>query len=245
MPKKRAHSNSRSLDSSIVGASKPLPTSDLPSLRDVCAYIRLLNEGGRDIDFSCFTKVAEDIIGIYAKASTSLVVWEKFAIANKIKRKYNRLLYFQQSNSPTNPLRKKFDIELDSLFEVLKCQCKMQKDTNDVIQLNCQCPRTDRIPPEEVEFLYTQRHRDTKLPLLQIGKIDIPSTKKMKRKENLKQRQEERELEHAQNKQKEKEDEKKWREEQLSECLKSEEKRDTNDDPCVSFNLRGKLKNFK
>lgn len=42
MPKKRAHANSRSHDNDLVGASKAMPASDLPTLRDVLAYVLLL-----------------------------------------------------------------------------------------------------------------------------------------------------------------------------------------------------------
>ena len=76
----------------------------------------------------------------------------------------------------TNYLSKltKFKLEIQSLFDISSCKCK-------IIQ-NCVCPKHNKIPVQEQEFLCDQRNDR----IMSIGKVDNKETKKIKQREERK-----------------------------------------------------------
>ena len=137
------------------------------------------------INYGLYDEVAQSVIGIYARASTCLALIKIHSIINKLKRKYEKQIHLQRSNTLTNK-RKEFDDEIDNLFEVLVCQCPMWKNDEDAVEIDCSCPLNDKIPSAELEFVYAQRFCKSDSPALQIGRVDIPTTKKLKKNEEKK-----------------------------------------------------------
>ena len=182
MPKSKKKLAARSGTSNVVGPSKPLPLSDLPTLRDSLAFVGLLEEEGRKVDFALMLEVVGEIEKIYARASTSLTLLKKHSIANKLWRARQKQLYFQQSHTHDDK-RIAFEKKLDLIFEVLVCQCPMTEDEMG-IQIMCSCPLEVKIPKDELPFIFAQRNRSSSLPTLQIGRLDLPKTKIMKKKRN-------------------------------------------------------------
>ena len=62
----------------------------------------------------------------------------------------------------------------------------MWKNDDEDYQIDCHCPLSDKIPLAELEFVYAQRYRKSDSPALQIGGIDIPTTKKLQKNEEKK-----------------------------------------------------------
>ena len=182
----------------------------------------------------------------YARASTSLALIDVHSIANKLKRKYDLAIKLNASTSSTIK-RDNFTKELDSLFGVLECKCRMWRDNDDdPVQIECKCPLSKKIPSSELEFVFTQRHRESKAPALQIGRLDIPATKKLKKKQAKKLREKELAEEHEAKMLQEKLEEKNLRQEQLSEFLASQEtdchgEAPVRNDPDISFDIKGKI----
>ena len=129
--------------------------------------------------------MAQEIIGVYARASTCLALIKIHSIIVKIKRGYEKQLQAQR-HSMTASKQDDFDNKLDSLFEVLSCQCPMTKNDDGDVTIQCSCGLTQKIPASEQEFIYAQRNRKDKAPEIQIGRLDIPSTKKLKKNEEKK-----------------------------------------------------------
>ena len=187
MPKSKKKLASRSNASSVIGPSRPLPPSDLPTLRDTLAYIALLEEGGRPVNFSLFQDVAVEVKKIYERANSSLPIVENVAIAKKLDYFHKKQLYFQRSKTH-DAKRAQFNKNLDKVLEILICQCPMVNE-EETIKIKCDCPVNKKIPLEELPFIFAQRNRSETRPLLQIGKLDVVTTKKMKKREARKQRE--------------------------------------------------------
>ena len=137
-------------------------------------------ETGRIVKYGLYEEVAQNIIGVYARASTCLALMQIHSILNKIKRRYEKQLQLNRSSTSLKK-QKEFETELDNLFEVLVCQCPMWKNDDDLVQIDCKCPLKDKIPTAELGFVYAQRYREGKTPAIQIGNIDISTTKKLQK----------------------------------------------------------------
>ena len=237
MPKSKKKLAARSGTSNVVGPSKPLPLSDLPTLRDSLAFVGLLEEEGRKVDFALMLEVVGEIEKIYARASTSLTLLKKHSIANKLWRARQKQLYFQQSHTHDDK-RIAFEKKLDLIFEVLVCQCPMTEDEMG-IQIMCSCPLEVKIPKDELPFIFAQRNRSSSLPTLQIGRLDLPKTKIMKKKEERKQHEMARLQEHTQQTVMAQEEEAAWKTQQLSECLAADDIHRTDDSDDITFGIKG------
>lgn len=180
---------------------------------------------------------------IYAKASTSLALIQTASICNKLKAKYEKAVLLNRSATSTNK-RNQFARELDSLFEVLECKCPMLKENDDPVRIECKCSLAKKIPVTELEFIFAQRYRKEKAPTLQIGRLDIPATKKLTKKQAKKLREKQLIEEHAVKTTRETQEEKTSRQEQLAEYLASQESDSREEsrarvDPDVSFDVKG------
>ena len=130
--------------------------------------------------------MAQEIIGVYARASTCLALIKIHSIIVKLKRGYERQIQSRRQSLPLSK-QKDFDEKLDSVFEVLSCQCPMSKTADDgEVMIQCSCSLNQRIPASEKDFIYAQRNRKDGAPALQIGRLDIPTTKKLKKNEEKK-----------------------------------------------------------
>ena len=124
-----------------------------------------------------YRKVAEEIQSIYLNAHSSFSLIDINSVTIKIRKWYQMLLYHQRS-AFQSPSRQKFDTNLQNLFEILKCRCKMLKD-GELVRVNCTCPSDQRIPAIELDFIYAQRNRGGTLPTLKIGALDAPTSKRL------------------------------------------------------------------
>ena len=80
------------------------------------------------------------------------------ALAYKVKRSHQKLVMYVGTGT-THSKTIFFFRQLDMLFEVLKCQCKMELDADGVVQVICDCDEKDELPPREHEFIYQQRYQ--------------------------------------------------------------------------------------
>ena len=251
MPKAKKTFTSRSKTSSVIGPSKPLPTSDLPTLRDTLAYIALLEEGGRSVNSSLFHEVAVEVKKIYERANSSLPTVDNAAVVKKLDYFRKKQLYFQRSNTH-DAKRIHFDKNLDKMLEILVCQCPMV-DKEGIIKIKCNCPVNKKIPSEELPFIFAQRNQSESRPLLQIGKLDVITTKKMKKKEARKEHENSllRERTQTERTQSELKDiarrnqqfVESMAENDIQQSEREESDRETTDcektDPSISFNIKG------
>ena len=256
MPKAKKTLTSRSKTSSVIGSSKPLPPSDLPTLRDTLAYIALLEEGGRSVNSSLFHEVAVEVKKIYERANSSLPTVDNAAVVKKLDYFRKKQLYFQRSNTH-DAKRIHFDKNLDKMLEILVCQCPMV-DEEGIIKIKCNCPVNKKIPSEELPFIFAQRNQSESRPLLQIGKLDVITTKKMKKKEARKEHENSllRERTQTERTQSELKDiarrnqqfVESMAENDIQQSEREESDRETTDcektDPSISFNIKGEYTFF-
>ena len=126
-------------------------------------------------------EAAESVVELYKTAHSSLSLITNLAIANKINTWAKKMVYFQQSSSVVGIKRKEFDVKLDELFEVLKCRCRMWRTEEGQVRIECHCAIEDKIPVMEIEFIFVQRFRGSKPPVLKMGGIDMAVSQQLKK----------------------------------------------------------------
>ena len=150
------------------------------------SYVNSNQEAGRVLNYGLYEDVAQEVIGVYARASTCLALIKIHSIIVKHKRGYERQVQSRRQ-SLSESKQKEFDDKLDCLFEVLSCQCPMSKnDDDEEVTIQCGCPLNQKIPKSELRFVYAQRNRKDKAPALQIGRLDVPTTKKLQKNKETK-----------------------------------------------------------
>lgn len=106
-------------------------------------------------------------MAVYLRRNSSIVLVRPISIANKVKNAHGKHVYFRRSGGGGRRWNL-FCESLDAVFEVLKCQCRMirtekeEENCEVKITVDCNCAAEDRIPQEEVEFFFEQRHRAEK-----------------------------------------------------------------------------------
>ena len=134
----------------------------------------------RELDGAQMLQVAEEIVSIYKSAHSSYPLISIDSIRVKIQRWWRKLLYLQKSSGDRpSSARTKFLAQMNELFEVLVCRCKMKLAEAGKVELQCQCTLANKIPTMELEFVYAQRYRGDKPPALRIGPVDVAVTNQL------------------------------------------------------------------
>ena len=134
----------------------------------------------RELTYREWRQVAEEVESIYKKAHSSFALIGTDSLTMKVKRCWKKLLHFQKSSHESRA-RSSFVSQTKELFEVLKCRCRMEKSMEGDVTVRCRCPYAHRIPIIERQFVYAQRHRGSKAPLLGIGGGDTAVTGQLQR----------------------------------------------------------------
>jgi hypothetical protein len=171
--------------------------ADLPNLRDVLAYCALKEEMGLKVDRSVCQSVAEEILAIYRRVNSSIILTKAVSITNRIQEQWNQKKYFDRS-ACVGVKRQNFLKKLDSLFEVTVCRCLIQSceevgcvdDCELEAHIICSClPLENKIPKTELKFFLAQRHRGSAPSALQIGSVDFTTTNQMQRRDERKEKE--------------------------------------------------------
>ena len=150
----------------VIGTSKPLPTSDLPTLRDVLQQTLLLKESSdpHRPTLSIFQEVTVMVKNIWARANIRLVNSEARisdkAIAVKIGDNWECVIAQMKKKKGKKKkgqggkgAAETFANRLDKLFSILHCRCSFVSCTNaqcktvncDQAHITCTCPMAKKV----------------------------------------------------------------------------------------------------
>ena len=147
----------------VIGPSKPLPTSDLPTLRDVLQQVLLLKESkdSRTPTSSILEEVAVMVKEIWARANVRLIdsdarISDK-AVFAKIRENWQCVVAQMDKRRGKKKNRggagEPFSERLDKLFPILHCHCpfiscaeaKCESADCDAVHIFCTCPKAKKV----------------------------------------------------------------------------------------------------
>ena len=171
--------------SDFVGTPEELPLADLPTRRNVLQKMMLekLNDPRYERHIPTMElagKTGRAVLSLWTQMNTQMtralvkekevirrvfLLWtrmEEVTSGGKKKASGKRKKYGQAGEE-----RKAFLANLDKLFDIVSCQCPMlscsefgcSDDCKDRIHINCSCPKENRIPALELEFINDQRSK--------------------------------------------------------------------------------------
>ena len=176
----------------IIGPSRPLPESNLPTLRDILASILLKKENsvkGRYEDTKAMIDdLLKDIKKVYSNAHPKfvfgLVLIPETSVKRKILTEWNSLGTLSKSHNSKKVT--KYKEKLDKIFEMFKCKCQMQSckenkcetSCKKIVHIKCKCDNLCKIPESELRFAYDERAKVGSKGSFQIGSDDQIDAKK-------------------------------------------------------------------
>ena len=90
-----------------------------------------------------------------------------------------------QKKGMAAPISEKFIKRLDKLFDLAKCRCRIYECAEQSCSsceykahVFCNCPREEKIPPIELQFMLSQRIKVGEKGTMQIAYVDIPEAVK-------------------------------------------------------------------
>ena len=108
--------------------AKDLPTSDLPTVRDVLAkmvYERdkiKVTENKIKVEVRVVAEtVLPDIKALYKKVNSNLVVYDDKTILRRLTNDYKQMKELERSGKQ----RQNFEVKLGKLFDILFCKCQI------------------------------------------------------------------------------------------------------------------------
>ena len=164
---------------SLVGEGAELLESELPTLRQCLQYGKLLMD--RSHTKANIRTTVKDVVPkvfkIWMAANPKMPLINEKSVIDKLVREWENAK--KASNTKNSQMeRHEFENRMDLLFDICKCQCVIYKcqdyscveGCKDKAHIeDCKCNRDDRIPKEELLFMYLQRRKVGAKSALQIG----------------------------------------------------------------------------
>ena len=179
-----------------LGPSAPLPVADLPTPRDVLKQCLLIREGNvkaqRNLTNPEMAAEATPLVlAVWNRANAKLaklpVSIAERSISKRIETKWDIMMKLvSKKGKVTARQKKKFENELDRVFNILHCNCpflsclesQCSNEDCDKVHISCSCPLACKIPPLELEFIRDQRAKVGTKGSLQITSVDKEETAK-------------------------------------------------------------------
>ena len=184
---------SRRLDECpILGPSAELPPSDIPTSRNVLAYLLLLKESGIKDEESIeilFTKIKD----IHRRINSDIEIITRKSFernVNKLKKQYSNIRDKKKVD------KQKFFNNLDRIFDVIHCKCVIKtceewscSGCPQKAHIKCKCDpnKYKGIPKIELNYIRDQRARFKRAGESQLGGKDAKTTRSMQEKACKKQ----------------------------------------------------------
>lgn len=169
----------------LYGCSKELPVAELPTNRDIIQYIMLLRE--RSIYGTPMEQVSTKVRELWTKANILFVPPVTISEQRLQKRLDN--LWESANLHAWGKLSQTKQISLmnniDNLFDILTCKCPIfecdevecDKTCSQKLHLHCPCPKKQKIPRSEIEFITGQRKKIGTVGPHQMATVDRAATK--------------------------------------------------------------------
>ena len=201
-PKTRKSSGSKM--SEYLGPSKDLLVSDLPTLRSVLCLGQLIMErqGVEQMTVNDMAKeVYNRVVAQYYKANAKFVppvILDDNWGVKKVVTAWNNVNTILRKQKGAQKLHQKMQLELDHLFDMVRCQCPIKcvgedgitvdckdddclRKTNHHQQMRCTCDKDLKIPMLDLGFIRAQRLKVGDRSTYQIGLNDKPESKKQQK----------------------------------------------------------------
>ena len=191
----RGHQELRGLRE-LVGSSKPLPQTDLPSLRDLFRagiHIKEMDLSNQKTIHDISQELTDLLLEVYTKANIQFVpgqnIYPRKTITNKIMKDWKTA--GEVANTKVKGAKNKKEIimsKLDKLFNVLYCQCSnitsceesgCDSECKRKAHIECTCLKDEKIPVIELLFVRDQRDRNSKR--LIIGSKDPKESERLEK----------------------------------------------------------------
>ena len=204
MAKKRTRSETFTHMSNLIGCSREMLPSELPTLRDVLRHGLLLREQSnndkRNYPSSTLAKdLYEKVLEKWQRANSSFespVVNSKVTIVKRIEENWEKARNISLGRGKL-AVKESFVGKLDKLFDILNCKCDIL-DCSDAgclgicpkkVHIKCNCPREQKIPVGELEYIKGQRLKEGSIGSHQIGQPDYPeNTRQVKKQKRLEEK---------------------------------------------------------
>ena len=176
----------------ILGPSAQLPTSDIPTNRDVLAYLLLLEESDAKKEESykiLFTKIEE----IHRKINSNIEIITRKSFERKV---HNLEKDYCNIRDKKKVDKQRFLNNLDRIFDVIHCRCVIKSceewncsGCSQKAHIKCKCDpkKYKAIPKIELNYIRDQRARFKRPGQSQIQNLDVKTTHSMREKAHKKQ----------------------------------------------------------
>ena len=156
----------RQKPSNIIVTEEDLPATDLPTLKDVLAKMKLEKERNNAEIKQVAEKVLPEIKAIYRKVNSNLVINNDRTIIAKLINEFKQMKDLEGSKVKEKK-KDNFEIKMGKLFDIILCKCKIStcEDHPECegceVQAHslCQCEDGDKIPDVELLYVLDQRSR--------------------------------------------------------------------------------------
>ena len=171
-----------------------LPSSDLPTLRDVLAKMILERDkiATKIVEVKALTElVLPEIKAVYRKVNSNLIINSDKTILKKLTNDYKYMKELERSGI-TGKKRQDFEVRLGRLFDIVNCKCQILPCVEvpecggcDVgAHSLCGCDDDQKIPQVELLYVLDQRLRESGCKgKFQMGGKDIKEMDSMKEEE--------------------------------------------------------------
>ena len=148
--------------------AKDLPTSDLPTVRDVLAkmvYERdkiKVTENKIKVEVRVVAEnVLPDIKALYKKVNSNLVVYDDKTILRRLTNDYKQMKELERSGKQ----RQNFEVKIGKVFDIVFCKCQIltceQFSSCDGCEFLahslCECDADKKTPEVELQYVLDQR----------------------------------------------------------------------------------------
>ena len=190
--------------------AQDLPTSDLPTIRDMLA--KMVHERDKikvaenkiQVEVSLVSQnVLPEIKALYRKVNSNIVVYDDKTILRRLTTDYKQMKELERSGRPGKQ-RQNFEIKLEKLFDILYCKCQIltceQVSSCDgcdfLAHCICECDDEKKIPEVELQYVLDQRSREGgSKGKYQMGGKDVKEIEEMEENEKEKAEKIEKKLE--------------------------------------------------
>ena len=162
--------STRQATSKNLVRAEDLPTSDLPTLRDVLAKMLLERQKIieakkiKNVEVKVLAdKVIPEIKLVYRKVNSNLVINSDRTILGKLTNEYKHMKEIERSGKK----KEQFEVKLGKLFDIVNCKCQILLcgDSGDCegceagAHIICGCDDDQKIPEVEIMYVLDQRSR--------------------------------------------------------------------------------------
>ena len=177
----------------ILGSGSELTHSELPTLRQCLRYGLLMRERAEnDLDTVVMCKsILKEVKGIWGRVNPDICLVKDKSALNDLGRCWETAKCCATNKGASKSTSEAFFNKLDKLFDIAKCKCPIYECADESslckgcefkAHVFCSCPRDEKIPYMELEFILSQRRKVGERGTMQISSVDRPEAVRRKTK---------------------------------------------------------------